>query len=177
MDNTKRYLKIYELVREDIIEGRYDRGSKLPSKRVMADEMGVSVITVEHAYELLSDEGYITPKEKSGYFVTFDDSEIYTGKGIFFSEKTGRNQEKMDSGENLRFEKKQNIPHDTAGGSDAPKFSYSIYAKTVRRVLSEYDSYIMKKSPKNGTNELRSAIAGYLSRSRRLEAFPEQIII
>ena len=56
METSKRYIKIYEQVREDIIGGRYERGRKLPSKRVMADEMGVSVITIEHAYELLADD-------------------------------------------------------------------------------------------------------------------------
>ena len=47
---NKRYMNLYEQVRRDIIEGRYEKGSKLPSKRVMAESMGVSVITVEHAY-------------------------------------------------------------------------------------------------------------------------------
>ncbi|MBP3826362.1 MAG: GntR family transcriptional regulator, partial [Butyrivibrio sp.] len=44
MEKEKRYLKVYEQVREDIIEGRYPVGSKLPSKRVMAEAMGMSVI-------------------------------------------------------------------------------------------------------------------------------------
>ena len=79
MEKEKRYLRIYEQVKEDIIKGTYPVGTKLPSKRVMADAMGMSVITVEHAYELLSDEGYIVPKQKSGYYVSFDDSDIYTG--------------------------------------------------------------------------------------------------
>ncbi len=176
METSKRYIKIYEQVREDIIEGRYAKGSKLPSKRVMADETGVSIVTVEHAYELLSDEGYITPKEKSGYYVTFDDSEIYTAIGSASSKKNQINQFIADRGSSARYGNKHNYLQDNKA-EDANKFSFSIYAKTVRRVLSEYDSYIMKKSPKNGTTELRSAIAGYLKRSRRLDVLPEQIII
>ncbi|SDB22611.1 PLP-dependent aminotransferase family protein [Butyrivibrio sp. INlla16] len=160
MDKQKRYLKVYEDVREDIIGGRYETGSKLPSKRVMAEAMGVSVITIEHAYELLAEEGYIIPKEKSGYFVSFDDSEIYIGKGSA-EKKTVMRGNKISVAKNI--------------GEAA--FSYSIYAKTVRRVLSEYDSRVMEKSPKTGMNELRSAIANYLGRSRRLEVSPEQIII
>ncbi|WP_029321066.1 MocR-like pyridoxine biosynthesis transcription factor PdxR [Butyrivibrio sp. AE3004] len=164
MDNNKRYLKVYEQVKEDIINGRYKTGTKLPSKRVMAEATGVSVITIEHAYELLSEEGFITPKEKSGYFVSFDDKEIYTG---------------IDDGNLFPVENKRKISEkiNNASTKSAPKFSYSIYAKTVRRVLSEYDSYIMNKSPKAGTVELRNAIARYLSRSRRLEVMPDQIII
>lgn len=179
MENTKRYLKVYEQVREDIIGGRYPVGTKLPSKRVMAEAMGMSVITIEHAYELLAEEGYIFPKEKSGYFVSFDDKEIYTG-----AEKNKAKAKKAAGGTKIQklreLEEKQNenVSRTPSHISEnAPKFSYPIYAKTVRRVLSEYDSYIMNKSPKNGMLELRSAIADYLERSRRLEVLPGQIII
>lgn len=160
MEKEKRYLKIYEQVREDIIKGRYPVGTKLPSKRVMADAMGMSVITVEHAYELLSDEGYIVPKQKSGYYVSFDDSDIYTG---------------VESAAVPAFSHRQQVSGQ--GESNEPVFSYSIYAKTVRKVLTEFEEYLMQKSPKNGMFELRSAIAWYLLRSRRLKISPDQIII
>ncbi len=221
MDNTKLYLKVYEQVREDIIKGRYPVGKKLPSKRVMAEAMGMSVITIEHAYELLSEEGYIAAREKSGYFVTFDDKDIYVGVNSY----SARSNDDIDNGngsKDRRFASRNAINNERiAGGNhadkgqkaregnsnkteasrstsdfaivqqtsptagqfsvshnpDEPKFSYSIYAKTVRRVLSEYDNYIMKKSPKQGMTELRSAIADYLLRSRRLSISPEQIII
>lgn len=160
MDKEKRYLQVYEQVREDIINGRFPVGTKLPSKRVMAEAMGMSVITIEHAYELLAEEGYIVPREKSGYFVSFDDSDIYVGadKAIY----------------DRHFDMKET---DNADTGNEPRFSYSIYAKTVRKVLSDFDDYIMQKSPKNGMLELRSAIAEYLSRSRRLKVSPDQIII
>ncbi len=157
MDNEvkkKKYLEIYENVREDIIQGNYKSGSKLPSKRVMADKMGASLITVEHAYELLIEEGYIAPKEKSGYFITFDKEQQY------------------------------NAPLETLGSRvhmpveiDAEAFSYNIYAKTVRRVLSEYAEELMMKSPGSGTVILREAIARYLGRSRHINVKYDQIII
>ncbi|MBQ2228190.1 MAG: GntR family transcriptional regulator, partial [Firmicutes bacterium] len=56
----KQYLKIYESLRKDIEEGLYAPGMKLASKRTMARDLGVSVITVEHALQLLEDEGYVT---------------------------------------------------------------------------------------------------------------------
>ena len=161
MKKEKRYLAIYEQVKDDIIEGRFAKGSKLPSKRVMAENHGVSVITVEHAYELLTEEGYIVPQEKSGYFVTFDDKDIYV------SNSSG-------SGRSLL---PQNIPQVSSTDDGSLSFSYSIYAKTVRRVLSEYGPYIMEKSPKSGLLQLRTAIADYLERSRRVKVSPDQIII
>lgn len=186
MEKEKRYIKVYEQVKGDIINGRYTAGSKLPSKRVMAEAMGISVITIEHAYELLSEEGYIISREKSGYFVAFDDRDIYTGVENLKSAALLRKNRSVE---------KNNITvspngHKVLWGTDTenggintvvrhsePRFSYSLYAKTVRKVLSEYDELIMQKSPQNGMPELRSAIADYLLRSRRLEVSPDQIVI
>lgn len=65
------YLQLYRQVRDDIVRQVYPYDSKLPSKRTIAAEAGVSTVTVEHAYALLCDEGYIEPRERSGYFVSF----------------------------------------------------------------------------------------------------------
>ena len=50
------YLQLYRQLREDIVSGLLPLGAKLPSKRSFAEGLGVSVITVEHALELLCDE-------------------------------------------------------------------------------------------------------------------------
>ena len=81
-ERNSRYISIYEQVRADIVAGRYKKGTKVPSKRVMAEANGVSVITIQHAYELLVEEGYITPVEKSGFFVSYDDGKL-DGTRIF----------------------------------------------------------------------------------------------
>ena len=69
--NGPAYLQIYRFLRNDIVEGVYEYNTKLPSKRILADEAGVSTITIEHAYALLCDEGYAEARERSGYFVIF----------------------------------------------------------------------------------------------------------
>jgi GntR family transcriptional regulator/MocR family aminotransferase len=159
MKKTKRYLSLYEQVREDIIEGRYKAGSKLPSKRVMAERSDVSVITVEHAYELLAEEGYIAPREKSGYFVIFDDKDMFTPS-------SGHSMAAMLPDE-----------PDNKKRIEGLDFSYPLYAKTVRRVLSEYGPYVMERSPFKGLVALRSAICEYLGRSRHMLVTPQQIIV
>ena len=70
--NSPAYIQLYKQVREDIVNKIYLYNSKLPSKRIIADETGVSTVTVEHAYALLSEEGYIESRERSGssYFYT-----------------------------------------------------------------------------------------------------------
>ena len=77
IDTSSRpvYLQIYKLIRNDIINEVYPYKTKLPSKRLLADETKVSTVTVEHAYALLCDEGYVEPRERSGYFVIFRNSD------------------------------------------------------------------------------------------------------
>ena len=65
------YMQLYHCLRRDIADGVYAYGQRLPSKRLLAEETGVSVITVEHAYQILCEEGYVESRERSGFFVIF----------------------------------------------------------------------------------------------------------
>ena len=77
--NTRKpeYLRIYETLRGEIVSGVYAFGSKLPSKRDLADRHGVSVITVEHAYAMLAEEGYLQARQRSGYFVSYEETDHF----------------------------------------------------------------------------------------------------
>ena len=61
------YIQLYNYLVQDIVAGIYPLDSRLPSKRIIAEETGVSLITVEHTMNLLSDEGYIETRQRSGY--------------------------------------------------------------------------------------------------------------
>ena len=63
------YRSLYQKIKEDIVSGRLRSGEKLPSKRALAEHLGVSCITVENAYEQLIAEGYLRPSQRKGYFV------------------------------------------------------------------------------------------------------------
>ena len=67
--DTPLYEYLYRCIKEDITGENLIAGQKLPSKRTFAKNLGVSVITVENAYEQLIAEGYIYSVPKSGYFV------------------------------------------------------------------------------------------------------------
>lgn len=77
----KKYLQVYQKIKEDIINELYKRNAKLTSKRTLAEEMDVSLITVETAYDVLQSEGYIDARERSGYYV------IYSTQDAFFIPK------------------------------------------------------------------------------------------
>ena len=68
---TPAYEQLYRLLRADIAEGVLPPRYKLPSKRFLAAELEIAVITVEHAYELLCDEGYAVSRPRSGYYVAY----------------------------------------------------------------------------------------------------------
>lgn len=71
------YMALYLSIRDAITSGVYGYGAKLPSKRQTAEAQGVSLITVAHAYDLLVEEGYVEPRERSGYFVVFRERDNY----------------------------------------------------------------------------------------------------
>lgn len=154
------YLQLYELLRCDIVNGVYPQGSRLPSKRLLAEELGISRITAEHAYNLLCDEGYVQSRERSGYYVLYSDSDdVYPAEHDAKREKYSQTRE---SEESLRTES---------------TFPFSVYAKTVRRVLAQYGERIMQKSPSSGCPELKNAIANYLARERGISVSTDQIVI
>ena len=63
------YEALYRCIREDIRTGKLRPGEQLPSKRSLCANLKVSKITVENAYNQLLAEGYISSREKVGYFV------------------------------------------------------------------------------------------------------------
>lgn len=66
--NASRYDYLYRCIRHDIAHGNILPDEKLPSKRALARNLGVSVITVETAYAQLIAEGYVRAEERRGYF-------------------------------------------------------------------------------------------------------------
>ncbi|KZZ44237.1 MAG: PLP-dependent aminotransferase family protein [Saccharospirillaceae bacterium] len=66
------YIQLADQIAEDIRVGVYAAGSKVPSVRKLANQRGVSISTVTQAYAWLEDQGWITAKPQSGYFVRSD---------------------------------------------------------------------------------------------------------
>ena len=59
-----RYEYLYRCIRGDIERGAVEAHEKLPSKRALAQHLGVSLITVESAYDQLVAEGYVRAVER-----------------------------------------------------------------------------------------------------------------
>lgn len=165
------YLQLYNQIREDITRGLCPYGSKLPSKRFLAAETGTSVITVQHAYDLLADEGYIESRERSGYYVSYKENEL-------FPVAAGTEENAPDLSEPADIHEISDIPiRGPVVTPEQEQFPFNTLARVARKVLSEYGESLMVRSPNNGTVFLRETIAQYLARSRRMNVTPDQIII
>lgn len=181
------YLQLYNQIREDITNGICLYGSKLPSKRYLASETGTSVITVQHAYDLLADEGYIESRERSGYYVIYKENELFpvasatdeasdnTTDGTTNNTTDAIAPDLSDAAE---LHEISDIPiRGPIVTPEQEQFPYNTLARTARKVLTEYGESLMERSPNSGTVLLRETIAQYLARSRRMNVSPEQIII
>ena len=148
------YLQLYKQVRDDIINQIYPYNSKLPSKRLLADELGVSTVTVEHAYALLCDEGYVESRERSGFVVIFRKTDGFATSSEYHAEHTAHNT-----------------------GHTYPDFPLSVLSKTMRKVLSDRGYLLLEKSPNCGCIDLRNGIRHYLARNRGIQVDVNQIVI
>lgn len=68
--STPLYMQIYSYIKSEVLARRLKAGNKLPSKRALAAQLGISTITIEGAYGQLMAEGYIYAKAKSGYYIS-----------------------------------------------------------------------------------------------------------
>ena len=152
------YLQLYEALRGEITGGARPWGDRMPSRRQLAKEKGLSVVTVEHSYELLCQEGYIESRPRSGFYV------IYRALDGF-AQAEGRAPAAWRASP-LPFT-----------GKEENAFPFSVLARTMRRVLTEYGEGLLAKPPNSGCDALRGAVSRYLARNRGIRAGMDQIVI
>lgn len=157
------YDYLYECMKKDILSGRLPTKTKLPSKREMAKDNGISITTVMNAYDQLLMEGYIISKEKKGYFVAdVQAMSEYHPEPLEFSKI---------------YQEKQWFVDFTANNTVYNKFPFSTWRKVVREVLAEYDMELVMRGNFLGVEKLRQEITDYLYRSRGITVSPECIVI
>lgn len=70
------YEQIADQVREQILSGALSAGDALPSMRVLAKELRISVITTKRAYEELERDGFLDNVTGKGCFVAPQNREL-----------------------------------------------------------------------------------------------------
>ena len=69
VDGTPIYEQIVRQIKAKIVGGELKAGEALPSMRLLAKELRISVITTKRAYEELEREGFIITQTGRGSFV------------------------------------------------------------------------------------------------------------
>lgn len=158
------YEYLYQCIRDDILCGKLAAGEKLPSKRMLAQNLGVSVITVENAYAQLVLEGYLEPREKRGYFVA------PLAQQPPAMPRKQPPAPARDAAQAVFADFKSNsVSH--------ARFPFALWARTMRETLAEGSERLLAPAPPNGVPALRQAIAGHLYRFRGLAADPAHIVV
>ena len=162
LDGKNKYYTLYCRIRDDILSGNLKGGERLPSKRALALNLSVSVITVQTAYEQLLAEGYIISKERSGYFVADVDAHVGAGSAAVTVERRPPSSYKYDL---------------VSGSTPAGLFPFSVWARLMRSVLSQEGEHLLERVPCRGELSLRREISAYLYRMRGVTVQPARIVV
>lgn len=159
------YEQLYRFIKADILSGKISGGSKLPSKRELAANLGISKVTVESAYASLISEGYVYSLEKKGY---------YCEKNLTIQQETKQTEKRRSKPLNSE---KQLIADLSANSVPTSQFPFSVWSKLTREVIASYSRELLEPIPYNGVKALRDAIAQYVSQVKGMSVDAERIII
>ncbi|MDE6667447.1 MAG: PLP-dependent aminotransferase family protein [Clostridia bacterium] len=164
LSGKNKYYTLYSCIREDILRGKIKAGERLPSKRAFATELGVSVVTVQLAYDQLLAEGYIRSKERSGFFAERVAEGLQEGRSALPNYSETKQEERF----------KIDLVH---GNTPPNMFPFSVWAKLIRSVLSDCGEHLLERVPCDGDKQLKNAVAAYLYRSRGIDVDPRYIVV
>ncbi|MFB6620019.1 PLP-dependent aminotransferase family protein [Streptomyces sp. NPDC056367] len=153
-----------EALREAARSGRLAAGTRLPSSRSLAVDLGIARNTVAEAYAELVAEGWLTARQGSGTRVAERARPRRTAAAA-----TGR----------VRRPARGGPAHDLQPGSpDLSGFPRAAWLSAARRALTNAPNEAFGYAvDARGRTELREALAGYLARARGVYADPERIVL
>lgn len=164
LSGKNKYYTLYSLIRDDILRGKIKCGEKLPSKRVFAAELGVSVVTVQLAYDQLLAEGYVRSKERSGFFAE------RVANGLKGRQPSAVKAEEKGEGDKFAID----LVH---GNTPPDMFPFSVWARLMRSVLADCGEHLLERVACDGDEQLKRAVAAYLYRSRGIDVDPRYIVV
>jgi GntR family transcriptional regulator/MocR family aminotransferase len=185
--------QVYRGLRAAILKGLLAPGSRVPSTRTLAREIGVSRNTVLRAYEQLLDEGYVNARLGAGTFISEvihdespraeprggDKGEPAPGvPGIELSEAGERIVTHAPAGGVSWSIRRRNVEYDFRYGEPAYlDLPHETWCRLVGRHARRAGARQLAYGGPLGSIELRTALAGYLGRARGVSCTPGQILI
>ena len=148
-------------LREAVQAGRLVPGTRLPSSRALAADLGIARNTVAEAYVQLVAEGWLTARQGSGTRVA-DAAARPAERAASARETAAPRPGRYD----LR-----------AGSPDLSAFPRAGWLSAARKALSAAPSQALGYGDPRGLPELRAVLAGYLARARGVRASPDRIVV
>ena len=160
--------------------GVYPPGSRLPSSRALAADLGVSRTTVTAAYEQLAAEGYLEARQGARPQVPkglrMDQPVTRQGAEALPARLSDFGQRLVGLPMHRRPEADAPVVDFRYGDLAASDFPTLMWKRAVDAAILRRPSRLQYGDP-SGSPELRSALQGYLWRARGLRCDPEQIIV
>jgi GntR family transcriptional regulator/MocR family aminotransferase len=145
-------------LRQAIRDGRLGPGSRLPSERALAHDLGLARGTVSEAYAQLVAEGFLTARQGSGTVV----APHATTTPLALADEPAAERPRFDF---------------HPGRPDMSGFPRTLWASALRRALRTMPDEAFGYGDPRGRLEVRSALAAYLGRVRGVLARSEQIVV
>lgn len=158
-------VSLVRALRDAVRTGRLAPGTRLPSSRSLAADLGVARNTVADAYGELVAEGRLTAR---------------SGAGTRVARQAEAPPPAPAQGAAVRAHRRPpaHPVHDLRPGSpDVSAFPRSAWSASARRALSAASHDALRHDDLRGSAELRRALADYLARARGVRADPERIVI
>lgn len=171
----RKYRFLYHAIRRDILAKKLLPGERLPSKRALAEHLGLSLSTVGSAYAALLDEGYLEVKARSGFFISalaIPESGSVTPAATADFQSADENTTSSPA----TSETESAVPHASLGDLSAD-FPFTPFSHIVRDVLLRFPNELLARPENQGVLHFRAAISAYLLRYRGMQAEPAQIVI
>ncbi|MEV6178878.1 PLP-dependent aminotransferase family protein [Streptomyces sp. NPDC052016] len=148
-----------DALREAVRSGRLAPGTRLPSSRTLAADLGIARNTVADAYADLVAEGWLTARQGSGTRVA--ERAVVPPSGA----------------PPQRRERHRPVYDLRPGSPDLASFPRTEWLKAARRAVTAAPNDALGYGDSRGRVELRTALAVYLARSRGVRTDPERILV
>ncbi|WP_086724689.1 PLP-dependent aminotransferase family protein [Streptomyces sp. NRRL B-24085] len=156
-----------DALREAVRTGRLAPGTRLPSSRALATDLGIARNTVADAYAELVAEGWLTARQGSGTHV----AERTRPLPVAVPPKAhARAPHAPPHDGPVRHDLRQGTP-------DASSFPRSAWLASYRRALHQAPNEVFGPGDPAGRPELRAALADYLARARGVRTEPNRIVV
>jgi GntR family transcriptional regulator / MocR family aminotransferase len=179
------YRQLHGLLQQAIISRELAAGSRIPSSRLLAHELGLARNTVTQVYEQLILEGYVTSTTGRGTFVvdTAPDEIVGSAGGAARNEpRVPGPRHNLLSGRGERLlagagVSKRQWGAFMPGVPDVSQFPVRVWTRLQNQYWRRPRLDLLTYAPGGGLPQLRRALADYLRTSRSVRCSPEQIII